>query len=795
MSRDYMWTDFKRGLEFVFDNCSADQASAWSTQMRWVRENFTDFKKGVMPDVFSPEARLDATSIRHGWNLGLVNLTDSTPARGGVTIATVDALGADASTAIPVARAIGGLENFYQNGFINTNFIDTFTRDIDDLSKRSFHVGGDFTKGMQLVGDAGYTTYHRTTSDGTEHNTEVKISPMAFGHWANLPVMHENSAGLWNLRVSATGPGDRLLRANVFSGTTEFSLEHIITSAQPIVDILARQDTGNLTNLGITEFVFISPMSLVLDGDQNVTSYGPIRSLGWDDLLPTVRMPIGIFPTLTAGNEAINLVLGNDAHGLHRQTADLVRDDVVADDAALGLARFLFVSEDTVNLSPISRETGWYDRFDRLVKDIMTAKTYSPFGTEGVNLNVEGINLVALASFSTGEPSLQQMGDAIFTIAFCGQNSGWSIEQRSVDRMLEDINIHEWSHISGADQTDYFMMMVPNEMDPSKLLTAFSAANIVCYNLGLVGAGQAHRPNDPRSYHIDYHATRTIYRSEAAFNGEIIEHSIVPWNGAFTFYDEQVIANSRVPAILNQIQCQPGARRYRRLFTVIDPFAGHSVANSLCGMFGLLAVPDVAGSIVVGLQGYSGPIATAVTEILHDQGSTAENAAGLRNFLSDGTSTDGAYGYWATNEVDAEGDRILFGNRQRQDDAANTEFVRVMVERQRGIGNLYYREAMLKLMLADQDLFDHFTAVRSCMMYEYNRSMFVGPCPHIVVYNHEGQVLLEAKDVAATTVGAGQSAVASSGGGSSQPQPQQPSEEESYSSDDDDESSNDDDNS
>lgn len=792
MSRDYMWTDFKRGLEFLFDNCSADQAAAWSTQMRWVRENFTDFKKGAMPDVFSPEARLDHTAIRHGWNLGLVNLTDSTPARGGVAIATVNAYGADGSAPVPVPAAIGGLENFYQNGFINTNFIDTFTRNIDDLSKRSFHVGGDFTKGMQLVGDAGYTTYHRTTSDGTEHNTEVKISPVAFGHWANLPVLHSNDQGLWNLRTSTSGPGQRLFSANVFSGSDpEFSLEHILLSAQPIVDTLALQDTGQLLNLGITEFVFISPMEIEVDGDGDFTGYGLTRNFGWDDLLPTLRMPITVFPARTAAQEGVNIILGNDAHGLHRQTADLARDDATADAATAGTSRFLFVNEDTVELSPISREAGWYDRFDRLVKDMMTAKTYAPFGTEGINLNVEGINLVALASFSTGEPSLQQMGDAIFTIAFCGQNSGWSVEQRSVDRALHDINVHQWSHITGADMTDYFAMMVPNEMDPSKLLTAFSAANIVCYNLGLVGAGQDHRPDDPRSYHIDYAATRTIYRSEAAFNGEIIEHSITPWDGAFTFYSEEVINDSRNPPVLNQLQCQPGARRYRRLFTTLDPFAGHAVANSLCGMFGLLAAPANAGSIVDGLTGYSGDIAQPVTNILHDQGTGAEVAAGLRSFLADGTSTEQAYGYWNSVALDAEGDRLLFGNRQRENDAANTEFVRVMVERQRGIGNLYYREAMIKIMLADQDLFDHFTAVRSCMMYEYNRSMTVGPCPHIVVYNHEGQVLLEAKDVAATTVGAGQSAVASSGGGSSQPQPQQNSSDEKY--DDDDEASDDND--
>lgn len=775
-SRDYIYTDFKRGLEFIFDNCSADQASAWSTQMRWVRENFVDFKKGVMPDIYSTEARLDMDTIRHGWNLGLANLTNSSPAYGGYAAPTVD-VSIGSAPVQNVARAIAGIDNLYNGGFINTNAVDTFVQGIDDLSKRDFLVGSDFTKGLQLVGDAKYTTYHRTTSDGIEHNVDVTVQPVAFGHWANIPMTWVADGTLFSMRTSVSGPGTRAIAANVFTGNTEFDIASFCTLPEPVIDALSLQESGNNLNLGMLCYVFTDALNYDVDGDGDFFGYSTVRELHWQDLTPLCHMPIPEFAAQSAAEAATGITWGNDALGLYRQTANMDRNDADATLAANGTLMYFFRDENTVELSPVSTVAGWYSRFDRLAKDITAAKSYSPFGTDGISINVEGANLVALASFSTGEPALQQMGDAIFTLAFCGINSGWSIEQRSVDRMLEDINIHNWSQQTGFDTTDYAMMMLPTEMDPSKMLTAFAATNLVCYNLGLVGAGAGHRPGEARSYHIDYAAVRTLYRSDAAFNGEVIEHSITLWEEAFAFYSEQPIDPE--VHVINQLECQPGARRYRRLFRFLDPAAAHGVANSICSLFGLLNVPQNAGSIVNGLEGYGGEVNLNTIDVLHNQGTALDVALGHAAFRDDGSTTANMYGYWSTSD----GSGALFGSNLRNGHFANVDFVRVMVERQRGIDNLYFKEAQLKLMLFDQDVFDHYTAVRSTMLYEYNRSMLIGPCPHLVIFNHEGQVLLDARDVAVTAIGAGQSAVTSkpttTSSNDSAPSPEAPDDDRS----------------
>jgi len=763
--RDYLYTDFKRGLEWVWNNCAADQASAWSTQMRWVRENFTDFKKGKMHDIYHTDARTDPDIIRHGWNLGVQELTTSSPMHGGYNTGVIDVL-ASTNVGIPTPRAIGGLDDLYENGFINNNNVELFIKGIDDLAKRDFHQGSDFGKGLQLVGDASYTTYHRTTSDGVEHHIDVTIQPMAFGHWANVPVMWENDDGLWNLRTAVTGPGDRAVEAGVFTGNNnEFSFHALMTQPIPITDIMSHEDSGANINIGALSFVFTQPMTFDLAGD-DFNAYTGVRSLTWNDLTPALRMPIQEWPARSADEIAGNILFGNDPHGLVRQTADM--NFMVAENAAstAGTLRYLFRDADTVQLSPVSLTSGWYDRTDRLVKDIMSAKSYAPFGSDGVSINTEAVNLVALASFSTGEPALQQMGDAIFTIAFCGQGSGWSIEQRSVDRQLENENMHVWTQQAGYDNLDYAGMIVPQEMDPSKLLTAFSAANIVCYNLGLIGAGMANRPNDSRSYHLDYAAVRTIYRSDAAHNGELLEKSITAWEQEFQYATEQPIDAGT--GIVNQLQCQPGAHRYSRLFNNLDVAAPFGAFNSVCGLLGLDNIPNALGSIIDGLDGYSGLINDDVTNILHSQGTGAEVLAGLVSHMADGTTGENGYGYWTVTDGLNEPQT---GHNIRLGDYINTDFVRVMVERHRGINNLYFKEANVRIMLFDQDLFDHFTAVRSCMIYEDRRGMIVGPCPHIVVYDSGGQVLLDAKEVEATIVGAGQSATASSGGSSAPAQP------------------------
>jgi len=334
--------------------------------------------------------------------------------------------------------------------------------------------------------------------------------------------------------------------------------------------------------------------------------------------------------------------------------------------------------------------------------------------------------LVALLTFNTGLPSLQQMGDAMFHLGFGGQTGGWHFENRhTLEREIWNHEIHTYPNRRVAAVPDWFAVLVPKSIEPSKVLTTYASANLLSYHLGLLGERWV--KDTAKSVAIDFDGVRTIYRNEIWVNGDVTELAITGSGFGFNFFTEMPVDLSSNPTT-NQLVCQPGARWYQRLFTHLDPAANHGVTNSLCSLFGQVQVASAAGSAVEGLTGYAAAVPDETVAVLH------------REIANQYTSV------WNSAHATPLADRRI-----------EPDFIRIMAERNRGDDNLHFTEAGLRIAFIDQDLFDRDTAVDSALEHIQNGNMWLGPCPSLVVYDQAGQVVHEVTTVY-ELVGSGQAA-------------------------------------
>lgn len=734
--RSQQWNDFIVGFEWLFAHCSADQAAAYATLMRSVRENWADFKNGTLVSVYEETDRVSTESLRHAWNL-----------RQNVTAPLQDGVAPDVSVA--------NIQRFYSDGgFIDTNQIDMWKQSVDRLSQKNYPVSPNYNAGLQNVGDAKYTAFHRTAYDGTEHSIDVTLMPHAFGHWSNVPaVWNTGSGNIWimNLDSSASPINAVYSRAvnDNFIGSIgdKWSIETVLQSPVVRTRISGHESTNSPTNLNIGALSFVFPG--LLNADKTA-----IEPLSWKHLTPLFSVE-----SLPSNVNSIGgLNFGSDPHGYTEATHRVVK--TTGDTCEYQLLTEANTSFEITGVTP-----RWHDRFARMVTAVNHARGFTPYKANAMDLKLDAVNLVAIASFNTGEPALQQMGDSIFTLAFCGQNGGWSIDTRTVDRKLWDESIHRYSHFGDAYQGDYAAWFIPRSLDTSKLLTSFAATHLVNMNLGLIGAEHRSRDN-AHHYRIDFVNVRTIYRNTMRKNGQLIDKAITRWGEHFRFdtdtplvldhnYIEGVSSND--VATTNQFRCQPGSNYVRRLFRHLGAVATPSSSNSVCGMFGLVSDAHVDNSRLGadhGIEGFSAAVPDATIDTLH-----AMTTAGLRRFEKDGTTGE-KQDYWATTDATLTGADIKFGDLPTQSNIINFDFIKVMVERNRGTDNLYFTEADLRIAFVDQDIFDQRHAYLSCLHYVYDRTMILGPTPHVIVFDKQGSVVYEAKDVLDFT-GAGQAAVAS----------------------------------
>ena len=584
--------------------------------------------------------------------------------------------------------------------------------------------GPMFMDGMQETGDASTKVFHRTASDGTEHHIDVKLMPHAFNHVALVPTVWDCDGQVFTITSNTALSGDvqSYLTSNVDrtpDETLEVAAGETLTCFSTDAILALGIGLSQLTHHG---FETIARMQVVYTRD--ITE--PSRMLNWSDF--QVR-------NIMSPHDDGDLNYGHDLHGLLPVMANGTQAAVPEVDPATGNVSLPIIDPGQYLLRTTTALYSWFNHNDYIRKALMAAKDVTPYKSEFSGLTFESVNIVSMLSFNTGEPALQQMGDAIFTLGFCGVDAGWSFDNRArLDRQIWNPEVHNYAGRRFNGWGDYIGLLVPIGLDASKILTTYASANLLAWKLGLLGL--RHTEDDSNHVEIGFQGVRTIYRSIVFLDGSVKELSITGNSEGFNFFTELPVAldtpannfaatdAAGATVEVNQLAAQPGARFNQRLFTFLDGTAAPGIGNSTCSLFGMRQNPHLDGSNVDGLTGYADDVPQDTLDIL-----TGDGDYEVPNAPGGGTPID-------------------------------PELIRLMVQYNRGVDNLHYNESGLRIAMMDQDVFDMNSAIDSAMEHEHGRQMITGPCAHLVVFDKDGNVVYDIKDVY-ELVGSGQSASAS----------------------------------
>jgi hypothetical protein len=359
---------------------------------------------------------------------------------------------------------------------------------------------------------------------------------------------------------------------------------------------------------------------------------------------------------------------------------------------------------------------------------IEKSKNITPYKTEFPGISFEGINLVGLLTFDTGDPALQQLATSLFSLSSCGSSGGWSVAHRAqLDRKVWDHGTHGYQAHRQSALVDYTAFVLPRDLDSSSVLTLMAVSNIIADKLGLLGERSVRE--SAVHYELGYKALRTIYRNKVLFNGLVTEHAITLGTQGYDFAGDLVdVIASLAPA--SQANCQPGIAFYNRLFQ--DPTGAGLITHggrSFCNLLGTSGTASASGSSVGGLSGYADHIDDTVLEALgipnYDDSSTYEDPNNAGVFLP-------------SKKFDPS-------------------LIRQMIEVNRGNNNLYYKESGLRILAIDQDIFDKSTANLSALLSRTQGKMILGPTAFAVVYDLNGEVVWSAREGTYSIVGSGES--------------------------------------
>ena len=682
VSRDISFEDIRTGLRWVFDNCGEDHGMTWATVGKHHRENWKDMKAGELVDLYAESSRTDPVNLRAAWNLGLNTTTHFID--GGE----------------PTSVTVGNVGQYYGNGFLDLQKIDEFKRDMHDLSLRNYSVGPRFMKGMQAIGDSHTTVFHKTTDDGKEHYIDMHVMPHALGAWANVPCWFKLGVDTFVLDAGGASTSDY---TSVFKMSDSNDPVVFHATGSCLVRACNKHDHYG-------ENLLAGNLSYVFRHDPA----NPEQPLNWSSLTGTFNH---LDPHNSMNGNVIGTsrpkALGHDLSGL------------VAINPSLTIASSSDKYWDPALLRPNVRNpvARWNDEHTRVLKVIEDSKNVQPYKSDQPDVSVEGVNLVSLLTFNTGNPAIQQLADALFSLASCGDTGGWAISHRAMlDRQLWNPEIHLYQPQRAPAQIDYVGFVLPRGFEASKLLTTLAVSNLVADMVGTLGARGLR--DSSRHHELGYEAVRTIYRNEVLPNGVITENAITLVTEGYDFRSDTPAIFANLPAA-NQSTCQPGIAFHDRLFQDKgEGLIGMTVASgnkiSFCNILGTSSSVVQGGSNVPGLTGYARDIEPEVLEVLIGQGVSYDDGVG--------------------------GQKV------------DPELIRLMIEKQRGTSNLYFKEAGLQIAMVDQDVFDTFFAIYSAMMSADEGRMLVGPCPHAVVYNSSGEIVHEVSDVQPNETGSGEAA-------------------------------------
>ena len=387
--RNIYTADLLSGLDFIFTEASREMGMAASSIGRGYMQFFEDFKEGKYPEVRSEEARNSFESIRTAWNLGFTETTQIQNTAGSAT----------------------GHKTFAANfsdrgGIVDHDVQRRLKTDVSELAEMSFLMPDSFTAGMQSVGLSRTKMNHKNDINGAEHMFDVEFDPESKCQLVNFKVMWYNGAtyltkDMTHYPVHSTWPTRR--RVVVAWPTTGMGY-HVYS--QYVYHPISSQLPGTWADLQ-TNFI---------DGGYGC-GYGHLAYP--DGTLPAIERYSHL-----EGNGLLQVNDGSDDYYLAPMFGGIYYD-----------------------LAPDAWFPQLMNHMSRLHKVWATVQERVPFKSDWKPLgSLEGVNLIAKLSLTTGESLVQNNLDMILTGAACGSvisaNNPCMMMSRIYDRQLHSQVIH-----------------------------------------------------------------------------------------------------------------------------------------------------------------------------------------------------------------------------------------------------------------------------------------------------------------------------------------------------------------
>jgi len=561
--RDPSTNDIIIGLNWVFGHMGSEMGAHWASVSLPCMEVFEDIKNGKVVDLAANSSRTSAAALRSAFHMGIDNVES--------IIAGQEPQGRTAN-----------FSRFHGPGFINQSEVTQFVDDMNDLSLRSYTLGPRFAQGQARHGDARSSVTHDYLATGAIRQVDVRLTPVAFGHWGVRASIGWNGVCTSN---DGTPWNSCDLRSALFSATGYMGAN----AARFEGDCTA--EAANLLGLAA----------------------GTVSEADLMNGLLNYLMTIGELDSFSTHTQAITWV-GSRATGFDWEsfTGQAIGDvrhhtQMISPSGAVTRNRHAFDNE-YVNFAPGNIFGRWCAEFDRLFKLVASTKSVDHYQSPIDLEQGMAVNLAKELTNRTGDPALQRFLSGFVIACAQGYSSAGAgngnAEIRNIytlDRQLHNRDIHASRVFRGDANVDLFPMLLPSSVS-GEFAMIMGTHRVMLDRLGLVGSTR-----QEESYRIRPGQFRTIFDTleDQAWTGEIMSYTIQ------TGYDYEI---SRPGPHNNPLvawsEFVPHFQMLRRLIANV----GNTV-DSL-GILGMLEDAADAGSTVDNLIGYTTTVPDEVTEAL-----------------------------------------------------------------------------------------------------------------------------------------------------------------------------------
>lgn len=570
--RDPATGDVFTGLNWLLANSCGNFGQQLASISPYFMEFFTDFKSGDTVDVYATSSRTDPDAIKIAKYL------------------TGDGLTETLRHSAPTANAGPGWDGssdffskFFSAGFINVAERNKFVAEVDDMSQRTYRVGGRFGAGVAHCGDSKTTVVHDMTHDGAVFSVDLSMRHSGAGHYGLMPVSNVFGRGSMQLRhFSSAGAlvEGTLSQPTVANSTRESSL-------MGCMDVSSYFEFNTFVSATVKEAVLSALSQFGRSLESELTQYYSTRMpVRWiKDGIATDLLQAGFYDSISQTS------LGGPG-----STNDL-RSLRFIPAASAGLyngtvrGHNYFLDKSYFELGPNNELSLVMTYFDQVFRRVEASKNVKPYKTDAPHYSFESVSLIAELSNRTGNPATQAALEGII-LACADSTAGVPtfLSPYVLDRMLWSREIHGMSTYRENIVADLLFTILPSNI-ASKFTTNMAATRILLSDLGMIGENPARLVYDVAG------SIRTIYDLEREFDGTT---TIMNISYGYNFFDNLPGDSSLIG---NWAQAWPGFNLMSRLVT------GYGDTVRPLFAYGVLANPAASGSTVEGLEGLRTPAA------------------------------------------------------------------------------------------------------------------------------------------------------------------------------------------